>query len=305
MVDMDMPMVSFVLPAYKRRFLKEAIESILGQTHRDFELIVVDDCSPEDLEEIVRTFSDGRVSYHRNAANLGGRDLVAAWTHAMSFATGEWCVLASDDDLYHPDYLREMLSLSERYPHCDLFHCRLRLVDGEGKLIRTGPERKAFESLAEFVESRGIGRALQAAPDFMFRRSAYERIGGFVKFPLAWFSDDATWYALAKEGGVACSEKVLFDFRLSGENITSRADILPRKVRATDLFLDWFCRFGEGLPPMVLNGVREATYQVVRSDFRKLKKWAWLSSFLTPMPWRLRVGVMSDRLRKVSGRVLK
>jgi len=64
---------SFVLPAYKATFLKEAIESILAQTYGDFELIIVDDASPEDLGSIVGSFHDSRISYHRNAVNIGAR----------------------------------------------------------------------------------------------------------------------------------------------------------------------------------------------------------------------------------------
>ena len=96
-----MPKVSFVLPAYKRRFLHEAIASILSQSYTDFELIVVDDASPENLQEVVDEFHDDRLAYHRNERNIGGKDLVAAWNQAMEYAIGQWCVLASDDDVYH------------------------------------------------------------------------------------------------------------------------------------------------------------------------------------------------------------
>ena len=135
-----MPKVSFILPAYKRRFLKGAIASILAQTYRDFELVVVDDCSPENLKAVVDEFQDDRLTYHRNEMNIGGKDLVAAWNHAMEFATGEWCVLASDDDVYHPDYLQEMVALTEKYPQVDLVHCRNANIDAEGRITDVGQE---------------------------------------------------------------------------------------------------------------------------------------------------------------------
>ena len=55
--------VSVILPAWKRKFLREAIESHLAQTFRDFELVVVDDASPENLEEVAGAFSDRRIVY--------------------------------------------------------------------------------------------------------------------------------------------------------------------------------------------------------------------------------------------------
>ena len=53
-----MPKYSFVLPAYKARFFREALDSILAQTYKDFELIIVNDASPEDLDSIVKSYDD-------------------------------------------------------------------------------------------------------------------------------------------------------------------------------------------------------------------------------------------------------
>ena len=88
-----MPKISFILPAYKGRFFREAVRSILAQTYRDFELVVVDDASPDGLRELLEKelrdrkvekvggewIVDGmRVRYYRNEENIGGKDLVAA-----------------------------------------------------------------------------------------------------------------------------------------------------------------------------------------------------------------------------------
>ena len=74
---------SFVLPAYKACFFREAIESILNQTYSEFELIIVNDASPEDLDSIVNSYSDERIRYYRNKENIGGRDLVAQWNECL------------------------------------------------------------------------------------------------------------------------------------------------------------------------------------------------------------------------------
>lgn len=241
------PKASFVLPAYKRRFLREAIGSILAQTERNFELVVVDDASPENLREVVDSFGDARLSYHRNETNIGRKNLVAAWNHAMGFARADWCVLASDDDIYMPGFLEEMFHLQSRYPQCDLFHCRVAVVDGGGQWVGIGHARAEFESQIEMAHSRAGLHLEQMAADFMFRRSALESIGGFVDFPLAWYSDDATWMKLARNGCV-CSPRVLFQFRLSGENISSDDDgTAERKLGASVLFKAWIGDFANHL----------------------------------------------------------
>ena len=241
------PKASFILPAYKRRFLREAIQSILAQTERDFELVVVDDASPENLREVVDSFGDPRLSYHRNETNIGGKDLVAAWNHAMTFARAEWCILASDDDIYMPGFLEEMFRLQAKHPRCDLFHCRVAVVDAEGQWLYLGDQRTETESQIEMAYSRGVLHLQQAAPDFMFRRSALEEIGGFVNFPLAWYSDDATWMELSRNGCV-CSEKVLFQTRVSGANISADSDCtVDKKLQACTLFRKWVHDFAAGL----------------------------------------------------------
>ena len=71
---------SVTIPTYKSRFLKEAIESVVGQTYADWELVIVDDCSPEPLKEIVEPFlSDSRISYYRNEKNCGAVNVVDNW----------------------------------------------------------------------------------------------------------------------------------------------------------------------------------------------------------------------------------
>ena len=94
------PLFSFVLPAYKAQLLKEAIASILSQTYQNFEVVIVDDASPEDLEAIVSEFNDSRVRYYKNEQNICGMDLVKQWNHCLAFATCDYVILAADDDVY-------------------------------------------------------------------------------------------------------------------------------------------------------------------------------------------------------------
>ena len=134
----------------------------------------------------------------------------------MSFGTGEWCVLASDDDKYAPDYLETMITLKDKYPSVGVFHCKIACIDKEGTITSVGESRSEWESCWEMLYHRGIRGALQSAPEFMFSRRLFDAIGGFVNFPTAISSDSATWYSLAREKGCVCSNKCMFYWRLSG-----------------------------------------------------------------------------------------
>lgn len=267
-------MVSFIMPAWKRSFLRQAIESILSQDYADFELVVVDDASPENLEEVVREFNDSRIIYKRNKENIGGQDLVAAWNHAMEYARGEFCVLASDDDEYAPGYLTEMMGLAEKYRDVDVFHCRLAYIDSDGNRTGISEIRNEYESGSEFLYNRAARRMKQCAPEFMFRTEALRRIGGFVSFPRAWFSDDATWISLAKEHGVAYSSQVLFSWRSSGENISTLFSDVTEKLKAGEMYLEWlksyindFSTVSEKDRDMLLKSAKGVGYAVDHISF--------------------------------------
>ena len=120
---------SFILPAYKRIYIKEAIDSILLQKYTDFELIIVDDCSPDHLDEIVGTYDDNRIAYYKNPENIGGKDLVAQWNKCLEYANGDYVILATDDDLYEPDFLSTFVELILQYPNANLFRARILNVD--------------------------------------------------------------------------------------------------------------------------------------------------------------------------------
>ena len=210
---------SFVLPAYKGRYLHEAIESILTQDSSDFELIVVDDCSPDPILKIVEQFHDSRISYYRNGKNIGGKDLVAQWNHCLEYAKGDYVILATDDDVYESNFLSSFVPLIEKYPEVDLFRARVVNVNSDNKILWIDRCYKEFLSPLEFRYHKMHGM-LGGIPNYIFRRKALVSIGGFVSLPLAWGSDDVTAIALAGNG-VVTSQEHLVRFRWSDINISS------------------------------------------------------------------------------------
>ncbi len=104
MISVDSPLVSVIIPAYNQAdFLAEAIQSVLDQTYPNFEVIVVNDASPDHTEEVVAQFRDPRVKYIRHEENKG---LPATRNTGMRAASGEIIALLDSDDLFHPDKLK-------------------------------------------------------------------------------------------------------------------------------------------------------------------------------------------------------
>lgn len=228
---------SFILPAWKGRYLREAILSILNQSCRDFELIVVDDCSPDPLEKIVEAFKDPRIEYHRNEHNIGGRDLVAQWNHCLEYAKGSYVVLATDDDIYEPTFLSSFVPLISCHPEANLCRGRILQVDSNNRIKEIDRCYKQFLSKEEFIYHMLHGMK-GGIPQYIFKRQALIEKGGFVNFPKAWSADDATAIMMA-DNGVLTSQEHVVRFRWSDVNISSDNSCIIEKIRARLMCYHW------------------------------------------------------------------
>jgi glycosyltransferase involved in cell wall biosynthesis len=226
-----MELVSFILPAWKGRFLREAISSILSQTSSKWELVIVDDCSPEPLKKIVDSFADGRIRYIRNDSNLGRENLVRQWNHSISFAKGDYIVLAADDDIYKATFCEEVLRLAEKYPDADLIHSSVEQIDENGNHLWDDSILPEFTSKYEYLNWWLTGRSFTCIGNFAFKRSALSAIGGFMDFPCAFGSDIATPIMLSKNG-VANTQEMLFCFRQSQQHLSADSSRFREKLEA-------------------------------------------------------------------------
>lgn len=238
--------VSIFLPAYKAEFLSDSIQSILNQTFTDFELLIVNDASPDNIRCVVEKFNDDRIIYEENSENFGKKDMVSFWNQRLKLCKGTFLVIASDDDLYAPTYLQEMLLLASKYPKTDLFHCRIQHIDKDGHILQIAQPALNYETQLDFIYQRLIWKRKQSLQEFMFRTSALLNKGGLVSFPLAWSSDSATAYMMA-EHGVAYSGKILFSLRMSGRNISSTSLYAAQKIEAMKRSGQWIHGFLSGI----------------------------------------------------------
>jgi len=233
---------SVLLPAYKSVFLKECIESILNQTITDFELIIVDDCSPHAIDEIISEFTDSRISYYKNETNIGAEHLVNNWNYCLQKANGEFFIMMGDDDRMEPNYLEEFLGLINKYPHLDVYHCRSIIINEESTAIGLTPSWPEFESVYENIWHRLMGFRLQYISDFVYRKKSFVKNGGFFYLPLAWGADDITSYIACGNKGIAHSNNPVFNYRKSQYTISNTSSY-SKKIEAIILRQQWFDKF--------------------------------------------------------------
>lgn len=214
------PVVSVVIPTYQgASTLGAAIDSVLGQSFADFELIVVDDASPDDPHAIVAARGgDVRLRYERNPTNLGPQ---GNWNRALALACGRYVKLLPHDDGLREDCLLRQVEVLERDPALALTFCARDVIGPSGRVLlraRGWPGRAAG-----VADRRALVRAclrhgtnVVGEPGaVLFRRDLADRIGGFDgRHP--YVIDLEYWLRLLQHGGGWWEPAALARFRVWG-----------------------------------------------------------------------------------------
>lgn len=237
---------SVTIPAYKPEYLAEAVTSVRVQSFSDWELIIVDDCSPADLRSIVAPFlGDSRISYYRNEKNIGAIDVVDNWNRCLEYCTGDYVICMGDDDKLAPCCLENLVSLMEEYPGLGVYHSRTTIIDKEGRVVEELASGSPFESSLAFLWERWKGR-LQFIGDCCFHVRLLRENGGFFKLPLAWFSDEISAY-IASRGdgagipdGIANTQDTGFFYRRNPDTISCSHANYPVKMASVIAAEDWY-----------------------------------------------------------------
>lgn len=236
--------LAIIIPAYKAYFFREVLDSIVNQNNRNFTVYVGDDASPDDLESIVADYKDKLdLVYYRFDRNLGGVDLVAHWERCINLSDEPLVWLFSDDDLMPADGVDRVMKAVQVYGESKVFfRFPLSIVNASGEVKYSNPPfEKDKISGYEFLLDKLSGKISSAACEYVFSRDVWTHTGGFVRFPLAWCSDDATWAKFADyAGGIASLSGNAVCWRNAEDlNISNSTCFDKEKLRATGLFLQW------------------------------------------------------------------
>lgn len=230
---------TIAIPAYKKKFLSEAIESCLDQTYRDFELIVVNDHSPEDLDSVISHYDDPRIRYYVNDKNFGAVNVVDNWNRCLEYATGDYFICMGDDDRLLPCCLEEYSNLARKYHEVKVYHAWTELIDAKGCLYMFQEQRPEWESAYAFLWQRWAFRYWQFVGDFCYHTDTLRKKGGFFKQPLAWSSDDITAFRAALDAGIANTQVPCFQYRSNDQTISSKG-CNETKIKALLLARNWY-----------------------------------------------------------------
>lgn len=259
--------VSVVLPVYKGQlYLKDAIQSILSQSFRDFELIIVNDASPDDSESIVKQFSDPRIVYHKNETNYG---LVGALNKGIELSSGKYIARMDQDDISMPDRLEKQFSFMEAYPDVVICGTQIRILGKE--------TIKNYPVTDEDIRVSLLFGASFAHPAVMMRRDTLQQHGLKYDEQFRHAEDYGLWVQLSRFGKMANLPAVGLHYRLHQTQYTK---VFQDENRRSD------CRIREEY--LRLNGIGATPedirlYHLVASrdiDYKNIDKLKEFEQFL-------------------------
>ena len=217
------PLVSVIIPTYNyAHFIAEAIESVLAQTCRDFEIIVVDDGSTDETSEVVSQFSGVRYIRQTN------QGIAAARNTGLRNSQGNSLVFLDADDRLLPNALEAGVNSLKEHPTCAFVSGHWELISRDRKPLPTQPVSCFKDNhYRAFLDYNYIGTVGQV----MFRRSVFATEPGFDSAVPG--CDDAELYMrIAKDYPVYCHDQIVVQHRVHGSNTSgNRAMMLSSMSR--------------------------------------------------------------------------
>lgn len=235
------PKVTFVVPCYRMaHLLPDCVNSILSQTYRDFEVLIMDDCSPDNTPEIAASFKDPRVTHIRNENNLGH---LRNFNKGISLSRGQYAWLISADDcLRRPYVLERYVQLMDTRLNVGYVFCpAVKLFNGrEVGILEYSQhgDRDAIFDGRQFVSKLVYGSTIVAASG-MVRKECYEKLGTFP-LNMPWVHDWYLWsiFALHFDVGYFSEPMVCYrEHELSMTAALMKGDL--RVCSSDDLSLPW------------------------------------------------------------------
>lgn len=212
---------SILVPTYKDKFLKECIDSILSQTYTEFEIIIINDASPYDIDSIVCQYNDSHIRYFKKAIGSGAENVVDNWNKCLSYAIGNYVICMGDDDMLLPDCLEKFNNHISSNPNFDIYHIRTEVINENGDIISLQEARPQQESVYSLIWHKINNKRIQFIGDFCFKTETLKRNGGFYKLPYACYSDDISVYISSREKGIYNINDLGFRYRENSQTITN------------------------------------------------------------------------------------
>ena len=224
---MTTPLVSILMPIYNTApYLREAMDSMLSQTFTDFELIVLDDCSPDNAEEILATYNDSRIVRYKGEKNVGLSNVL---NKGIDMARGKYIARMDSDDISMPNRLQVQVDYLEQHPEIDLVSVGMQLFGAKEEVwIR--------EQNPEKVKINALFHSPVLHASSVWRKESFERHSLRFCQDMVPAEDYDLWVrALLKGLKLVNLPEVLYQYRIHGTQSTLQTEKSAEKCRIVQL----------------------------------------------------------------------
>jgi len=259
-------MISVVIPLYNKQLsIKSTIQSVLNQTYKDFEIIIVDDGSTDDSAKVVESISDNRV----HIVSQSNQGVSAARNRGINKASNEWIAFLDGDDLWKENHLEEVNKMMSLFPDEKIYVTSFEYSD-KREVFKCPRQTYNFKIENYFKEA--IQETLICTSIVVINKDCFEKVGGF-NIELDRGEDTDLWVRLARNYNIIKSSTVTATYRIEAENRTG----LSKKIESTYVYHIDFDEVRDSnekkyFKEMIANRL----YQYARSrdlnNFLKLKK---------------------------------
>lgn len=206
-----MEKVSVVIPVFNQeKYIKECVESVLSQTYRAVEVVVVDDGSTDRTAAILRSY-EGKIRYIRQE-NKGA---AAALNKGIKESRGEFIAWLSSDDVYLPTKLEEQLLFFKQNPNAALVYTDFYIIDGRGKIVKEA-KSSYFPNKKELIFNL-LKRNFINGSSVVIRKRCLEKVGFFDE-SMKLHADGNMWFRLLKHYRFGHVPKFLLKYRQHQSN---------------------------------------------------------------------------------------
>lgn len=220
-------LVSVTLPTYNRAYiLKRAIDSVLFQTYKNIELVIIDDFSSDNTKEIVKSYKDKRIRYLQNIKNLGGAE---SRNVGIKVAKGDYIAFQDSDDEWLPNKLEKQMGiLTTNSDEVGAIYCNLKREGGQKNTIY------APRTVQGYIYRELLCANFITLPSLIIKKQCLEKVGLFDP-NLPRLQDWDLLLRLSKQYEIIYSDEVLLKTYFSKDSITAKSSAY---TKALEMILD-------------------------------------------------------------------
>lgn len=208
-----MPKVSVIMPAYNaEKYIKEAIDSILNQTFKDFEFIIINDGSIDSTEDIIKSYTDPRIKIINHDTNQG---IYASRSDGLKMAQGEFIAILDSDDIAIKNRLEEQLNFMENHPNIAVVGSWMEVINVDHREVHT----LKHDCDPVIIKWTHILKNQILNSSSFFRKKTVDKIGYYRK-EYEYAEDYDLWSRISRRYKMANMPRVLVQYRIRGKSVT-------------------------------------------------------------------------------------